>query len=168
MEQYVHLEHMIQINCPLHTHHYCFPNQPKESNTNNSSSKNSTLVFLNDILYTGSQLQINISDILLTFRLHRVVFICDIHQMKSEDTDTNPSGSSCMSIHVGRSTPQTHLHIPTEYFSLPTLREIASESRKWNYDNGKNYPMTAKILKTQTYVYEVLVCSSTLQEIIQL
>lgn len=36
---------------------------------------------LNNILYAGPKLQHNISDIILRFRIHEIVFICDIKQM---------------------------------------------------------------------------------------
>lgn len=46
-----------------------------------ASSKTSSSISLNDTLITGPKLQVNISDVLLQFRAHNVVFTCDIRQM---------------------------------------------------------------------------------------
>lgn len=46
-----------------------------------ASSKTSGGISLNDTLMTGPKLQVNISDVLLQFHAHNVVFTCDIRQM---------------------------------------------------------------------------------------
>ena len=67
-------------NC-FYIPHHCVPKSDKIRIVYNASAKLSDGISLNDTLLVGPKLQHDICSILLNFRLHRIVFTCDIKSM---------------------------------------------------------------------------------------
>jgi hypothetical protein len=127
------------------------------------SCKTSSGFSLNDLLMTGPKLQLNISDVLLHFRTHNIVFTCDIRQMYlqilvqppdnlfqlvmwRESTSEPMSTYSLNRVTFGVSS--------SPFLAIRTLHQLAE-------DEGQDYPEAAAVLKAQTYVDDVITGSDT-------
>jgi len=123
-----------------------------------ASSRTSSGVSLNDILLTGRKLQIDICDILLQFRTHNVVFVCDIRQMYRQ-IKVHPDDQNFQLI-LWRDAPTKPLETyklgtvtygmnSSPYLALKTLDQLAK-------DEGEAFPQAAKVLRSQIYVDDII------------
>jgi len=146
---------------------YCLPHHGvlKDSSSTtklrtvfDASSKTSTNVSLNDILLTGSKLQVNIFDVLFHFRRHNVVFTCDIRQMYRQ-IRIHPEDQRFQIIfwRNDSSLPLETYFLETVTFgmnsspflALRTLRQLAQDEREL-------YPEAADVLLNHTYIDDVI------------
>ncbi|XP_052753699.1 uncharacterized protein LOC128201271 [Galleria mellonella] len=90
MKDYIEAGHMREVSTPVSRERYYIPHHGilrEHSSTTklravyDASASSSTGVSLNQILMSGPKLQKSIEDIILRFRIHKVVFTCDIKQM---------------------------------------------------------------------------------------
>jgi hypothetical protein len=168
MTEYLSLGHMeLAQNIDLTAPHYFLPHHGvlKESSSTtrlrtvfDASAKTSNGISLNHILLTGRKMQTNICDLLLSFRTHNVVFSCDIRQMYRQikvhpddqcyqlilwrdNVDQTPS--------IFKLTTVTYGINCSPYLAIRTLHQLAA-------DEGNSYPEAAEILRTQTFVDDVI------------
>lgn len=176
MEEYCSLGHMIKLSSfDSNLPHYFFPHHGvlKESSSTtklrtvfDASCKTSNGLSLNDILLQGPKLQTNICDLILQFRVHNVVFVCDVRQMFRQ-IRVDPASQRFQCI-VWRSSPEDELSVyqlttvtygvkSSPYLAIRTLHQLAE-------DEGHDFPDAARVLKEQTYVDDVLGGGETLEE----
>lgn len=173
MDEYRSQGHMVQLKNPdLTLPHYYLPHHGVVKETSSTtklrtvfdaSSLTSTGISLNSVLLTGRKLQTNICDILLHFRSHVYVFSCDIRQMYRQilvhpedqkyqlilwrDQPTQP-------ITTYQLTTVTYGMNCSPYLAIRTLYQLAE-------DEGHHFPEAAAILKSHTYVDDVIAGADT-------
>lgn len=92
MEEYQELNHMTKASTRSHhhSHQYHLPHhgvlKPDSTTTKlrvvfNGSSPSTSGYSINDLMYTGAKLHLNVSDVLLWIRQHRHIFSTDITKM---------------------------------------------------------------------------------------
>ncbi|XP_076660299.1 uncharacterized protein LOC143363619 [Halictus rubicundus] len=123
----------------------------------NASSHTSSGYSLNDILHTGPKLQLEITRILLAWRLHKYVFVADIEKMfrqilvHPQDRKyqcilwKNESSGSLESFELNTITYGTAC---APYLSMRVIQEV-------NTLEGSEYPLAAPILRSSVYVDDV-------------
>lgn len=180
MRDYESSGHMTKVDhVDLTDEHYFLPhhgvlkqngNVAKLRTVFDASSKTSSSTSLNDILLTGKKLQLNICDILIQFRVHDVVFSCDVRQMfrqiniKEEDQRyqlilwrENPD----QPLNVYKLTTVTYGMNSSPYLALKTLTQLAE-------DDGHDFPKAAEVLKKNTYVDDCITGASTEEQALKL
>lgn len=180
MEDYEQSGHMIELKDPdLNSPHYYLPHHGvlkqngeviKLRTVFDASCKTSSNVSLNDILLTGKKLQTNICDILLQFRIHNVVFSCDVRQMFRQ-IEVNPKDqmfqlilwrkSSDQPLSTFKLTTVTYGQNSSPFLAIKTLAQLAD-------DEGHDFPQAAEVLKKHTYVDDVITGASTVEDALQL
>lgn len=180
ISEYRSLDHMSKVqNLDLTKPHYFLPHHGvlKENSSTtklrtvfDASCKTSTGVSLNDVLLTGRKLQTNICDILLHFRSHNIVFCCDIRQMYRQ-IRVNPDDRKFQLI-LWRDHPEeilstyqlntvTYGMSTSPYLAIKTLHQLAD-------DDGGNFPSAAHVLRTQTYVDDIISGADTEEAALEL
>lgn len=180
MHEYATLDHMSKCQTiNLSSPHYYLPHHGvlKENSSTtklrtvfDASAKTSTGVSLNDILLTGRKLQSNICDVLSHFRRHNIVFSCDIRQMYRQ-IRIHPDDRHFQLI-LWRDTPQEPLATyklntvtygmnSSPYLAIKTLNQLAN-------DEGESFPAAAQVLRTQTYVDDIITGADTEEEALEL
>lgn len=172
-----HMVHMQDFDPKLS--HYFLPHHAiiKDSSSStklrvvyDASSKSSSGFSLNDMLMTGPKLQTNICDVLLNFRKHNIVFTCDIRQMYLQIL-IHPSHQPFQLV-LWRNSPSEELSIykltrvtfgvsSSPYLAIRTLHQLAN-------DEGISFPEAAQILKSQTYVDDIISGANTVAEALKL
>lgn len=166
MSEYLNLGHM-RLCESIPDSNYFLPHHGvlKESSSTtklrtvfDASSKTSTNVSLNDILLTGSKLQMNIFDVLFHFRRHNIVFTCDIRQMYRQ-IRIHPEDQRFQLIfwRSDSSVPLSAFFLETVTFgmncspflALRTLRQLA-------HDEYKSFPEATAVIQNHTYVDDVI------------
>ena len=173
IDEYISLGHMVPVNDQKGT--YYIPHQPviRESSSTtklrvvfDASCKTSTGISLNNLLHTGPRLQQDITDILLRWRKHRIVFTADIEKMyrqikiHEEDRkfhrilwrtdDHNP-------IQEYELTTVTYGTTPAPYLAIRTLQQLAR-------DEEANYPQVTKIVLDDFYVDDFFSGADSVEE----
>uniref|UniRef100_A0A1B6E1G1 Reverse transcriptase domain-containing protein n=1 Tax=Clastoptera arizonana TaxID=38151 RepID=A0A1B6E1G1_9HEMI len=135
-----------------------------------ASAKTSTGISLNDILLTGRKLQLNVCDIIIQFRMHNIVFTCDIRQMYrqiklSPEDQTHQlilwRDNSTQKINVYKLSTVTYGISSSPYLAIRTLAQLAQ-------DEGAAFPEAAKILTSQAYVDDIITGSTDEESALQL
>ncbi|XP_054277190.1 uncharacterized protein LOC128996060 [Macrosteles quadrilineatus] len=166
-------------NVDLSASHYYLPHHGvlKESSSTtklrtvfDASAKTSNGTSLNDILLTGRKMQTNICDLLLMFRTHSVVFSCDIRQMYRQ-IKVHPEDQKFQYIlwHTRPDQPPSTFRLTTvtygvncsPYLAIRTLHQLAN-------DEGDSFPEAAEILRTQTFVDDVISGGDSEEEALRL
>lgn len=168
MVEYESENHMEKVEKPEdNTPHYYLPHHGvlKEASSTtklrtvfDASCKTSSGVSLNEILLTGRKLQTNICDMLMIFRVHTVVFTCDIRQMYRQIAlNTDDQNYHLILWRNDPSKPVLTYRLKTvtygvnssPFLAIKTLHQLAD-------DEGGDFPEAAEILRTQTYVDDVI------------
>ncbi|XP_054278976.1 uncharacterized protein LOC128997364 [Macrosteles quadrilineatus] len=168
ISEYRSLDHMAKVqNLDSTKPHYFLPHHGvlKENSSTtklrtvfDASCKTSTSVSLNDVLLIGRKLQTNICDILFHFRSHNIVVCCDIRQMYRQ-IQVHPDDRKFQLI-LWRDHPEETLSTyqlntvtygmsTSPYLAIKTLHQLAD-------DDGGNFPSAAHVLRTQTYVDDII------------
>lgn len=131
----------------------------------NGSSNTSSRVSLNDILYPGPKIQIDLSDVLLWVRRHRFVFATDITKMFRQ-IRVHPADWDLQRIlwvdHYQQEVPY-HLTTVTygtrcaPYLAVRTLLQLVK-------DEGHKFPLAIEPLTKGRYVDDIYGGSDSLQE----
>lgn len=131
-----------------------------------ASCKTSSGQSLNDTLLTGPKLQTDIVDILLHFRTHKIVFTCDIRQMYLQIL-VHPAhqpfqlvlwrNNGSEELDTYKLTRVTFGVNSSPYLACRTLRQLAN-------DEGHAFPEASHVLKTQTYIDDVICGASSVEE----
>ncbi|XP_063240264.1 uncharacterized protein LOC134541050 [Bacillus rossius redtenbacheri] len=172
MSDYVasgHMEEVTESQIPSASYyipHHCVV-KPESSTTKlrvvfDASAKSSSGVSLNDALFTGTRLQRDIVDLLLSFRLHVVVFTGDIKQMYRQ---------------IGVHTHQDYQHIvwrfndaePVKDYRLKTVTYGVSAApflalrtlQQLAQDETEHFPTASQVLLTDVYVDDVVTGSNS-------
>ncbi|UYV61714.1 hypothetical protein LAZ67_1006119 [Cordylochernes scorpioides] len=170
MKDYVELGHMTPLSesSAIDTEGYCFipqhavrGNQPDKSKLRvvfDASTKTSNGWSLNDRLYTGPKLQTDILIILMNWRRHKVVMLTVIEKMYRQIM-VRPQDAKRQKI-MWRESPDdglkpyqlntvTYGTSPAPFLALQTLLQLAR-------DDERKYPRAAEVLRTDTYVDDIL------------
>lgn len=167
--EYLDLGHMTRVNVPekdsscfyYMPHHAVIKPESTSTKTRvvfNASSKSSTGVSLNDVLYTGPVLQNDLTQLLIKWRFFKYVFNGDIVKMYRQIL-VGQKDSSFQRI-LFRTSPDGaledyELNTVTfgvncaPYLAIRTLLQLAE-------DEGGKYPVAAEILKYWMYVDDAL------------
>ncbi|XP_076280097.1 uncharacterized protein LOC143208966 [Lasioglossum baleicum] len=123
----------------------------------NASSKTTSGYSLNDLLHVGPKLQLEISKILLDWRLHQYVLVADIEKMFRQII-VHPDdrkyqcilweNESSAEIEAYELNTVTYGTACAPYLSMRVIREI-------NHLEGANFPLASPILETSIYVDDV-------------
>ncbi|XP_055527023.1 uncharacterized protein LOC129719655 [Wyeomyia smithii] len=151
-------------------HHAIF--KPTSSTTKlrivfDASAKTTTGISLNDTLMVGPTLQDQLFDIVLRFRTHAFVFTGDIAKMyrmvkihpehaKFQRFFWRPNLSE--ELKVVELTTVTYGTAAAPYLATRSLLQLA-------VDEGRNYPLAAKIISKDFYIDDVLTGGNTLEDI---
>lgn len=132
----------------------------------NASAKDNNNLSLNDTLFVGCKLQADIVSILLRFRLHPIVFACDIRQMYRQIL-VHPDHRDFQRIlfrfsfdepirefRMGRVTFGVS---SAPFLAIRTIHQLAE-------DEQESYPQAADILRTDIYVDDVVTGCQDTQE----
>ncbi|XP_046385606.1 uncharacterized protein LOC124155646 isoform X2 [Ischnura elegans] len=179
MSEYLTLGHMTPCdNFPrvkhyFLPHHGVFKNQDPNSSLRvvfDASSKTSTNVSLNDILLSGPKLQNDLCEVILRFRCHSVVFACDIRQMYRQ-IKIHPDDQHFQLIYwretptdlvkVFKLTTVTYGVTSAPFLAIRTLHQLAE-------DEGAQFPQAARVLKSQTFVDDIIAGADNVQEALTL
>jgi hypothetical protein len=143
----------------------------KESSTTrlravyDASLASSTGVSLNQNLMSGPKLQQNVQDVILRFRLHPVVFTCDIKQMY-RNVRLHPEDWRYQTI-FWRESPDE----PLQEFELTTVTYGVSSSafqairvvHELANLNSELYPEASRVLREDTFVDDIVSGSDTIE-----
>lgn len=175
MTEYIDLGHMTPCHPRTFAHlpHYYIPHHgvfrpdsQKIRTVFDGSCKGSNGVSLNDCLHTGPALQRDITDIILRFRTHSVVFCTDIKMMFRKIL-MHPDFRRYQLI-LWRSAPDKPLLTyalntvtyglrSSPYHAIRTLLQLVE-------DEGHRYPRAAEILQTSIFVDDILAGGSSVSE----
>lgn len=181
MREYENLNHMypapnpaVSTLNPYFIPHSCVV-RPESTTTKlrvvfDASSKTSNGLSLNDIVFTGPKLQVDIVDIITGFRLHKVVLTCDISKMY-RGLLIRPEDRSFQHI-LWRESPSdpvkeyelatvTYGVSSSPYLAIRTLHQLAA-------DHGATYPLAAEALLHETYVDDITTGASSVREAMEL
>lgn len=180
LEEYLSLGHMRQINTREEdTGAYYIPHQPvikEESLTTklrvvfDASAKTTTNFSLNDTMHAGPRLQDDLSDILLRWRKHRVVFSADIEKMYRQILLTEEDQKYHRILwRFNRSEPIQEFALTTvtygttsaPYLAVKTLQQLAK-------DEETKYPVAARTIKKDVYIDDILSGEDSIERAIQL
>ncbi|GFQ98718.1 uncharacterized protein TNCT_730361 [Trichonephila clavata] len=166
------LKHMQLVVEPLETNifyllpnHGVFHSDSKTTTLNmvfNASSKTTSGLSLNDILYKGEILQQDLFSILLRFRQHTFVFTTDISKMFRQIL-MNPDhrdlqmilwkDSADGPVKTYKLNTVTYGTTCAPYLATRTIQQLAR-------DEGENYPLTASVTIRDIYMDDILTRSS--------
>ncbi|XP_075163053.1 uncharacterized protein LOC142235680 [Haematobia irritans] len=132
----------------------------------NASKKTSTGVSLNDILFTGPTLQTDLMSVILRWRFFKYVFNGDIEKMYRQ-IYVHEEDRSFQKI-LFRSSPNTEIQdfaLRTVTFGVNCAPYLAIRTLLQLSSDGKiTHPNASSILKSQTYVDDILSGGHTLAE----
>lgn len=183
MQDYLESGHMTPVNSQTgnipsnscyYIPHHCIL-KPHSTTTKlrvvfDASAKSSNDMSLNDSLFIGTKLQQDIVSLLLRFRIHKVVLIADIKQMYRQILVTPEHrnyqrilwrSSSKIPIQEFELNTVTYGVSAAPYLAIRTLLQLAS-------DEVSNFPDASKILRTDTYVDDIVTGCQSTREAIQL
>lgn len=125
---------------------------------------------LNDLVYAGPKLQIDIIDIITNFRLHRVVFTCDISKMYRQ-IFIRPEDRCYQHVlwRESPSDPVTEYELSTvtygvsssPYLAIRTLHQLA-------VDHGDEYPRAAEAILHETFMDDVTTGAPSVEDALKL
>ncbi|XP_039749887.1 uncharacterized protein LOC120626429 [Pararge aegeria] len=124
---------------------------------------------LNSTLLTGPKLQSNISEVLLRFRLHAVVFLADIRQMYRQIWVSEHHrdyqriiwrSKSDQILQEYRLNTVTYGVASAPYLACRTIKQLAE-------DEGSRFPLAKNILCTDIYVDDVVTGCDTLDNALE-
>jgi len=130
----------------------------------NASAKTSTGFSLNDICEIGPKVQRDLIDILLSFRLHRIVFTCDIEKMYCQvlvhpsDTSLQKSESQHEPIKEFELCTVTYGTAPASFLAQYCLKVLSDELRETN-------PVEADAVSHDFYMDDLLTGGEDLPEV---
>ncbi|XP_060536447.1 uncharacterized protein LOC132708258 [Cylas formicarius] len=150
--------------------HFCISKDTKIRVVFDASCATSNGVSLNDTQLTGPKLQQDISSILLQFRFHRYVFICDIRQMYRQIL-INVAHRNFQKI-LWRFSDQEPLQeyvlntvtygvSSSPYLALRTIKELAIRE-------GKKFPRAAQALEHQIFIDDIAAGADLLDALLSL
>ncbi|UYV75226.1 hypothetical protein LAZ67_12002982 [Cordylochernes scorpioides] len=133
-------------------------NKGKSARQEPASTKTSNGWSLNDLLYTGPKLQTDILTILINWRRHKVVMLTNIEKMYRQIM-VRPQDAKRQRI-LWRESPDdrlkpyqlntvTYVTSPAPFLALQTLLQLAR-------DDERKYPRAAEVIRTDTYVDDIL------------
>lgn len=178
MRNYEELGHMRELPSST-TSQYVIPHHPvlklSSSTTKlrvvfDASAKASCNRSLNDILLTGPKLQTDITDVILKFRMHAIVFSADICKMYRQILllpEHRPyqhilwRNSSCPDVTRYELNTVTYGVSSAPWLAIRTLHQLAQ-------DEGLKYPDAAKVLQENIYVDDVLTGAESFEEALSL
>ncbi|KAI5726130.1 hypothetical protein M8J77_024237 [Diaphorina citri] len=170
MDEYLELGHLSVAShpSPYLVPHHCVI---KESSSTtklrvvfDSSVKDSKGVSLNDCLLIGPKLQLDIPDIILNFRLHRVALCADVKQMY-RGILVNDQHRKYQHIFWRDSpnSPLQELELNTVTYGFSCSPFLAQRTmRQLVEDEGKSYPLASHAILHETYVDDVTTGASNI------
>ncbi|XP_033224254.1 uncharacterized protein LOC117177558 [Belonocnema kinseyi] len=183
MEEYHQLHYMKSVNIPAHprsiSRSFFLPHHGvwRESSSTTKlrvvfigSRRSSRGISLNECLYAGPKLQLNISDVLLQWRLHFIVFSVDVEKMcrqiivHQDDQDLQLilwRESQNEPVQVFRLSTVTYGLTCAPFLALRTVQQLG-------LDEGDRFPLAAEVIKNGTYVDDVLSGVGNLEDAIEL
>ncbi|XP_046384916.1 uncharacterized protein LOC124155242 [Ischnura elegans] len=135
-----------------------------------ASMKSESGPSLNEILFTGPKLHLNIVDVLLQFRMHNVVVIADIRQMYRNIGISERHydfqrvfwrASSDLPIAEYNLTTVTYGVASASYLAIRTLHKLVE-------DEGAAYPGASHALKRSTYMDDIVISVESTEEAVKL
>ncbi|GFW89798.1 integrase catalytic domain-containing protein [Trichonephila clavipes] len=176
LQEYIDLNHMQLVADPLETnisyfrpHHGVFRPDSKTNKLRavfNASSKTTSSLSLNDILYKGEILQRDLFSILLRFRQHTFVFTTDISKMFRQIL-INPGHRNLQMmlwkdsvdgpVQTYKLNTVTYGTTCAPYIATRTIQQLAR-------DEGEHYPLAASVTIRDIYMDDILTGSSDFQE----
>ncbi|XP_054260682.1 uncharacterized protein LOC128985314 [Macrosteles quadrilineatus] len=170
MDDYIESGHMTICKEPPTSEYYYLPHHGvfKENPPNSKirvvfdgSAKTTNGISLNDILMPGPKLQNDISDVLLYFRCHKIVFTCDIRQMYRQILVSDKDKSYQMI--YWRASPDDPLQtykLNTVTYGLNCSPFIAIKTlHQLVLDEGQPYPQASDIL-TKSIFYDDIIAGA--------
>ncbi|XP_024889769.1 uncharacterized protein LOC112466111 [Temnothorax curvispinosus] len=166
MDDYKELQHMTLVpdSCPEPQHVYYLPHHGvlRDNDLNrirvvfNGSSRTSTGYSLNDILFTGAKLQINLFDVLIWWRRFPFVFSFDMMKMyrqiliHPDDRDLQRilwilQSKGILTIQTFQLNTVTYGEICAPFLALRTIIQLIK-------DEGSKYPLAVPVLKKGRYM----------------
>ncbi|XP_059047611.1 uncharacterized protein LOC131843038 [Achroia grisella] len=179
MRDYIEAGHMRQVSGPVSSDRYYIPHHGvlrEHSSTTklravyDASASSSTGVSLNQVLMSGPKLQKNIEDIILRFRLHKIVFTCDIKQMyrqvRMHDDDCRYQtifwrASPAEPLKQYELTTVTYGVTSSAYQAIRVIHELA-------HLNTSQYAEACRVLLADTFVDDIVSGSHCLDSAQQL
>lgn len=136
----------------------------------NASAPTSNNVSLNDILHPGPKLHNEITDIILKFRIHKIVFSCDIRQMfRNIDIHVDDQRYQLIYWREDASLPIQIFQLTTVTYGMTSSPFLANRVVQQLISvEGHNHPQAASALKRQLFVDDALLGSNSEEEALQL
>lgn len=180
LSEYESLGHMKSISSGTFSpstnyipHHAVFKtagNKTKIRVVFNASSKTLSNQSLNDLLYAGPKLQPNLASILCSFRIHPIVFVCDITKMyrqilvlpehrKFQHILWRPSPNE--TVKEFELLTVTYGVSSSPYLAIRTLQQLVK-------DEGLHFPEASKLIANCTYIDDILAGSSSVEDALKL
>lgn len=174
MDEYEQMGHMSKSNFRTNSEHYFIPHHgifKKDTDklrvVFDGGSKTSSGASLNDILHTGAPLQNDITDIIINFRRHQIVFTTDI-KMMFRMTWIHPDDRKFQLIYW-RKHPSEKLQIyelntntyglrSSPFVSIRTLLQLADD---WEATHPNS--QAAKIIRRNIFVDDILTGADSLE-----
>lgn len=179
MREYENLNHMELTPASPTNKSYLIPHhcvlRPQSTTTKlrvvfDASCKTTNGLSLNDLVFTGPKLQTDIIDIITGFRLHVVVFTCDISKM-FRNFLIRPTDRCFQHVlwRESASLPLKEYELRTitygvsssPYLSIRTLHQLAT-------DHGAEYPRAAEALRHECFVDDVTTGAPSVEEALEL
>lgn len=180
MKDYLASGHMTLLEVPpeesnsyVIPHHCVFKienNQPKIRVVFDASAKDANGVSLNDFLLIGPKLQRDIASILLRFRVHSVVFICDVKQMYRQIlVATEHQRFQLIRWRFSSSDPVQTYQLNTvtygvsaaPFLAIRTLLQLAKEG-------GSDFPLASQAIENDLYVDDLVCGADSLETALEL
>jgi hypothetical protein len=134
------------------------------------SMKTTKKITLNDLMLKGANVQLELFDILLLFRLHKHIFVCDIQQMyRNILLDKSQRSLQNMLWRNSPEEPIRCIQLKTITYGLKSSPFLATRCLKELADRfGNEYPLASFVLRFCTYMDDILVSEESLDVIHQI
>lgn len=181
MQDYLDNNHMEPVSTPLTNnnneyfyiaHHAVFKKDSSSTPLRvvfDASSHAPNKLSLNNALYTGPKLQRDIVQILLNFRLHNIVFTCDIRQMYRMIL-INPDQRNFQRIlwRFSADQPVMDFQLNTVTFGVSCSPFLAIRTLLHLASEHKDLPLASQIIKKSVFVDDVVTGSNSFEEAIHI
>lgn len=136
----------------------------------NASSRTTTGVSLNNILYPGPKLHNDITDIIFNFRKHAYTFTCDIRQMFRQILiDDEDRKYQLIYWRDNTSQPLSEYKLSTITYGMTSSPYLANRViLQLIEDEGETFPLAAAQLRSQIYVDDALLGADSLDDALKL
>lgn len=146
--------------------HHCVNKSEKFRIVFDASAKTAQGLSLNDTLLTGPKLQNDIVSILLNFRIHKVVFTCDIKSMFTQIfVNRNHQDFQRILWRFSPNSPIKEYRLKRVTFGLSCSPYLANRTiLQLADDEHLKYPLASNVLKNDIYVDDILTGASSFSD----